>query len=119
MLLGPTIRLRRRLLLLRRPLSLRLESPLERAKIALERRVVVIPKSANPRRIASNVHEPWSFALTAEERTALDALEDGGRFCTAPWSTFDDKTAGSKALEGVLTLLARGIFSVASLDITK
>lgn len=84
----------------------------------LERNVVVIPKSVNPTRIASNVREPWSFALTAEERTALAALEDGARFCTAPWSTFDDKTTSARALEGVITLLARGVFSVASLDIT-
>jgi len=65
------------------------------------------------------VREPWGFALTAEERAALASLEDGGRFCTAPWSTFDDRTTSAKVLEGVITLLARGVFSVTSLDITK
>ena len=85
----------------------------------LERDVVVIPKSVSPSRIAQNCNQPWSFQLEAGEKAALDALEDGGRFCTAPWSTFDDKAASEKVLSAALTGVARVIFSVASLDITK
>jgi alcohol dehydrogenase (NADP+) len=85
----------------------------------LQRDVVVIPKSVSPARIAQNVQQPWSFRLTAEETAALDALEDGGRFCTAPWSTFDDKTRSERLVSAALTGAARVIFSVASLDITR
>ena len=85
----------------------------------VQRNVVVIPKSVNPGRIDQNVRQPWTLQLSADEIAALDGLEDGGRFCTAPWSTFDDRKASDKVLTTVLTTLARGIFSVASLDITK
>ena len=85
----------------------------------IERDVVVIPKSVTPSRIAQNLEQPWTFELSADERVALDGLEDGGRFCTAPWSTFDDKTASERLLSTALTGAARAIFSVASLDITK
>ena len=84
----------------------------------LQRGVAVIPKSANPARVAQNVREPWSFELNAEEVRALDALEDGGRFCTAPWATFDDRTATDKLVTGLATGLASAIFSVARLDVT-
>ena len=84
----------------------------------LQRGVAVIPKSANPARVAQNVREPWSFELDAEEVRALDAIEDGGRFCTAPWATFDDRTATDKLVTGLATGLASAIFSVARLDVT-
>ena len=84
----------------------------------MQRGVVVIPKSSNPMRVQQNVQQPWSFVLSQDEVAALDGLEDGGRFCTAPWSTFDDRTASDKVLTSVLTGAASAIFSVASLDVT-
>jgi len=85
----------------------------------VQRGVVVIPKSANPARVQQNVQQPWSFTLNAEEVGALDALADGGRFCTAPWSTFDDRTVSDNLLTGVITGAASAIFSVASIDVTS
>lgn len=85
----------------------------------VQRGVVVIPKSVNPTRIAQNVQQPWTYELSAEETRALDGLEDGGRFCKAPWSTFDDRSATDAVLSTTLSGVARVLFSVASLDITK
>ena len=85
----------------------------------VQRGVAVIPKSVNPTRIAQNVQQPWTFELTAEETSELDGLADGGRFCKAPWSTFDDRGATDAALSAALSGVARAVFSVASLDITK
>ena len=83
----------------------------------MQRGVAVIPKSANPARVAQNAREPWSFALSADEIGALSTLEDGGRFCTAPWSTFDDRTTQDKLLSSTLTGVASAVFSVVSLDV--
>ena len=44
---------------------------------------VVIPKSTNPDRIASNA-ALFDWALTGDEMAALDALECGGRKCWDP-----------------------------------
>ena len=85
----------------------------------LQRGVAVIPKSANPMRVQQNVQQPWSFTLNTDEIAELDSLADGARFCTAPWSTFDDRTASDKLLTGVITGAASAIFSVASLDVTS
>jgi len=84
----------------------------------VQRGVAVIPKSANPTRVRQNVQQPWGFRLNPAEVVALDALADGSRFCTAPWSTFDDRTMSDKLLTSVLTGAASAIFSVASLDVT-
>ena len=85
----------------------------------VQRRVAVIPKSVTPARIRQNLAEPWTFRLSEQELAALAAIDDGARFCSPPWSTFGDRTRADDVLTGCLTRLARGIFSVASLDITK
>ena len=85
----------------------------------IQRGVVVIPKSVTPGRIERNCREPWTFALGAEEIASLDKLEDGARFCTAPWSTFDDRTSTDRLVSRTLTGVASAIFRVVPLDITK
>jgi len=85
----------------------------------VQRNVAVIPKSSNPQRVTQNAQEPWTFKLSESEIAELDGLEDGSRSCTAPWSTFDDRTVSDRLLTGLLTGLARGVFSVGSLDITR
>lgn len=85
----------------------------------IQRGVVVIPKSVTSERIRRNCQEPWTFSLRANEVAALDALEDGGRFCTAPWSTFDDRTASDALTTRVLTGVASVLFRVVPLDVTK
>ena len=85
----------------------------------VQRRVAVIPKSVTLARIRQNLAEPWTFRLSEQELAALAAIDDGARFCSPPWSTFGDRTRADDVLTGCLTRLARGIFSVASLDITK
>ncbi len=85
----------------------------------VQRGVAVIPKSVKPARVEANVQQPLAFALSPEEVASLDALADDTRFCTAPWSTFADRTTAQRVAGRVLTTLARGIFSVVSLDVTK
>lgn len=84
----------------------------------IQRNVVVIPKSVNPQRIRQNIQEPWSFSLNTEEVAMLDSLNDGSRFCNAPWSLFDDRTASDRILAGAIEFAAEGVFSVAQLDVT-
>ena len=45
----------------------------------LQRGCVVIPKSMTPARVEDNLTAPASFALSAEEMAAIEALEDGHR----------------------------------------
>lgn len=85
----------------------------------VQRGVVVIPKSITPSRITQNVQQPWKFELSSAETAELDLLADGGRFCKAPWSTFDDRGASDRIVSGALTGVASAVFSVTSLDITK
>merc|ERR1719240_453099 len=85
----------------------------------IQRDVVVIPKSVKPARIRQNLQEPWTFELSSYEIRKLDALSNGERFCKAPWSTFQDRTAVDRVFTGTLSFLARGVFSVASLDLSK
>uniref|UniRef100_A0A7S2H8S5 NADP-dependent oxidoreductase domain-containing protein n=1 Tax=Octactis speculum TaxID=3111310 RepID=A0A7S2H8S5_9STRA len=85
----------------------------------LERGVAVIPKSVTPSRIRSNAREPLTFALDRDEISELNGLADGVRFCTAPWSTFDDRTPVDRAVSTVLRNVASAVFSVASVDITS
>ena len=69
--------------------------------------------------VARNVREPFSFRLSDAERAELRTLDDGGRFCTAPWSTFDDKSASEQVVARWLTLVAKALFSVAGVDVTN
>jgi alcohol dehydrogenase (NADP+) len=85
----------------------------------IQRGVAVIPKSVTPARIAQNVRQPFTFELSAAEMGQLAALEDGGRFCTAPWSTFDDRTATDRLVTSAATGIARALFKVASVDVTS
>ena len=85
----------------------------------LQRGVVVIPKSSSPARAAQNAQEPWTFRLSGEEMAALDSLGDGARFCTAPWSTFDDRSRSDELVTTSLTAVASALFSVVSLDVTR
>jgi len=80
----------------------------------MQRNVVVIPKSKSPNRVLQNCQQPFSFSLGAAEVAQLDALEDGARFCTVPWSTFDDRTVMDKVLSGVIAGVAISVFSVSS-----
>jgi diketogulonate reductase-like aldo/keto reductase len=43
----------------------------------------VIPRSANPERIASNINV-FDFELTADEMDAINSLDDGTRFRQDP-----------------------------------
>ena len=83
----------------------------------LQRGVAVIPKSVSPSRIDSNLNEPWRFELSREDIGRLRTLPFG-RFCTAPWSTFDDRSASEKLISAALTAVGSVIFSVVSLDVT-
>lgn len=85
----------------------------------LQRGVVVIPKSTNPGRLAANLEEPWRFALSADEVRRLEDAVAPGRFCSPPWATFDDQTTSQRLLGTALTQVARVVFSVAWLDVTK
>lgn len=84
----------------------------------IQRNVIVIPKTANPTRAARNEKEPWTFALTQEEMKRLEQLEDGGRFCTAPWSTFSDRSTQDRVESSGLQALASIVFSFTKLDVT-
>lgn len=84
----------------------------------IQRNVIVIPKTANPTRAARNENEPWTFALSQEEMTRLKQLEDGGRFCTAPWSTFSDRSVQDRVASQALQALAGVVFSFTKLDVT-
>jgi len=86
----------------------------------LQRQVAVIPKSISADRIAQNALEPWSFQLTRDEVAQLDTLSaQPGRFCTAPWSTFDDRTASDRIASDLITTAANLVFSVVSVDVTS
>ena len=50
---------------------------------AIEKRIVVIPKSTNPKRIAENF-AVWDFTLTPDDVKALDALNCNYRTCWDP-----------------------------------
>mmetsp|Transcript_2206 Transcript_2206/g.8070 ORF Transcript_2206/g.8070 Transcript_2206/m.8070 type:complete len:204 (-) Transcript_2206:6-617(-) len=84
-----------------------------------QRGVAVIPKSVSPIRIKSNSLEPLTFCLADDEIAALDALETGARYCQAPWQTFEGGDADMKALGNVLPIIARLVFLIPWLDITK
>lgn len=51
----------------------------------VEKELVVIPKSVTPERIVENA-AIFDFALDAEDRTALDSLDEGFRTCWDPTS---------------------------------
>eukprot|EP00793_Prasinoderma_coloniale_P005409 PRCOL_00004817-RA len=85
----------------------------------LRRGVAVIPKSVTPARVASNLAgaELAAGALTDHECERLDALEDGKRFCVAPWATWDDAPLALRAARLFLTAVAEVLFRLAKLDI--
>lgn len=73
----------------------------------------------NPYRIAATIREPFTFTLTSEQVSQLDALEDGKRYCDTPWATFPDRGAGNDLDSQVLTGVACGLFSLVQVDVTE
>ena len=111
-------------------------SPSSRWRLAFRLPVLLYASPHNPgaaaaaRVLQAGMHgnfdvttDPRAFPVAKSLRQrltkrALDALEDGGRFCTAPWATFDDRTFTDKLVTRLATGLASAIFSVARLDVT-
>lgn len=84
----------------------------------VDRGIVVIPKSVNADRIKANI-DLWDFELSAEDTAALNALEDGTRMVSVPWSTFPDaNTYFNKFVYGASRALTGIVFTFISYDIT-
>ena len=91
------------------------------------RALLLLPRSderalllrATPCAVASNLNDPYKLVLTAAEVSQLEAAVEPGRFCSPPWATFADSSSSQRLLGSALTQVARVIFSVAWLDVTK